>query len=325
MTNLITGGAGFIGSHLAEYLLDRGEEVIVLDDLSTGSYDNIRHLSGRIGFTYYIGKVENEKLLGIIIEKVQKIYHLAAAVGVQLIVDDPVRTIETNINATQAILENAVTYGKPVLVTSTSEVYGKGNSPFSENDDVVYGPTSRSRWSYAISKAVDEFLLLAYHRRKGLPGVIVRLFNTVGPRQIGRYGMVVPRLVQQALAGGPLTIYGTGEQTRCFAHVLDVVPALHSLMNCAEATGKVVNVGNDVEVSINELADLIRNALNPQLQIIKVPYEEAYGPGFEDMGSRKPVLERVRSLIGYTVKFGLPEIIRDVIDFNKGLWKTGLP
>lgn len=324
MRNLITGGAGFIGSHLAEYLLGRGEEVIVLDDLSTGSYENIRHLSGRIGFTHYIGKVENERLLERIIENVQRIYHLAAAVGVQLIVDDPVHTIETNINAAQAILEHAVTFGKPVLVASTSEVYGKGNSPFSENDDVVYGPTTRPRWSYAISKAVDEFLFLAYHRRKGLPGVIVRLFNTVGPRQTGRYGMVVPRLVQQALSGGPLTIYGTGDQSRCFAHVLDVVPALYSLMNCPEAMGKVVNIGNDVEVSINELAERIRNAVNPGLQMIKVPYEEAYGPEFEDMGSRKPVLERVRSLTGYTAKFGLEEIIRDVIDFKKGLWKPRL-
>lgn len=324
MKNLITGGAGFIGSHLAEYLLARGEEVIVLDDLSTGSYENIKHLRGKTGFTYYIGKVENDNLLEKIIEKVQKIYHLAAAVGVRLIVDDPVHTIETNINATQAILELAVTYGKPVLITSTSEVYGKGNPPFSEDDDVVYGPTSRSRWSYAISKSVDEFLFISNYNRKGLLGVIVRLFNTVGPRQIGRYGMVVPRLVDQAIAGRPLTIYGTGNQTRCFVHVLDVVPALYSLLNCPEAMGKVVNVGNDVEVSINELAEQIRKAVNPGLQMLKVPYEEAYGSGFEDMGSRKPVLERVRSLIGYTVRFGLEEIIRDVIDFKKGRWKPGL-
>jgi len=317
VNNLITGGAGFIGSHLAEYLLERGEEVIVLDDLSTGSFGNIRHLRGRNGFTYYIGKVEDESLLNRAVDKADGIYHLAAAVGVQLIVDNPVGTIETNINATQAVLVHAVRYGKPVLVASTSEVYGKGDPPFSENDDVVYGPTSRARWSYAVSKAVDEFLFIAYNRRKGLPGVIARLFNTVGPRQTGRYGMVVPRLIQQALSGGPLTVYGTGDQTRCFAHVLDVVPALYSLMNCSEAMGEVVNVGNDEEVSINELADRIRHAVNPSVEIAHIPYDEAYGPEFEDMDSRKPNLERLKKLIGYLPKYNLDRIIQDVVNYNR--------
>jgi UDP-glucose 4-epimerase len=318
MKNLITGGAGFIGSHLAEYLLRQGEEVIVLDDLSTGNFNNIKHLVGLQGFTHYISKVEDEKLAEKVIEESDRIYHLAAAVGVQLIVDDPARTIETNINATQVVLERAVKYGKRVLITSSSEVYGKGNKiPFSEDDDVLYGPTSRTRWSYAVSKAVDEFLLLAYHRRKGLPGTIVRLFNTVGSRQIGRYGMVVPRLVQQALMGGPITVYGSGEQTRCFAHVLDVVPALHALMKCDKSIGKVVNIGNDVEVTINELAERIKKNLNPKVDIHRIPYEEAYGRGFEDLGARKPSLERAKELIGYKPTRGLDSIITDVATYMK--------
>ena len=323
MRNLITGGAGFIGSHLAEHLLDNGEEVAIIDDLSTGSFDNIRHIVGRKGFTYYIGKVEDGQLIDRIIENIDRVYHLAAAVGVRLIVDDPVHTIETNINATQAVLEHAVMFGKTVLLTSTSEVYGKNESlPFSENDDVIYGPTSRARWSYAISKAVDEFLLLAYHRRKGLPGIIVRLFNTVGPRQTGRYGMVVPRLVTQALTGAPLTVYGTGEQTRCFSHVYDVVPALHKLMNCEKAFGQVINVGNDVEVSINQLAERVREMVNPESVVHRIPYEEAYGAEFEDMGSRRPSLSKLKGLIPYEPFRGLDDIIRDVRDFVRDQLKS---
>lgn len=317
MKNLITGGAGFIGSHLAEYLLRKGQEVIVLDDLSTGSFENIRHLVGRVGFKHYISKVEEKELLEHIIEPSDRIFHLAAAVGVQLIIDDPVQTIETNINATQAVLELAVKYGKKILITSTSEVYGKANTlPFCENGDVVYGPTTRARWSYAVSKAVDEFLLFAYHRKKGLPGIIVRLFNTVGPRQTGRYGMVVPRFIQQAISGGPITVYGTGEQSRCFAHVLDVVPALHDLMECEQALGKVVNIGNDVEVSINALAKRIKELLNAKVEIVKIPYEKAYGLGFEDMGARKPSLRRAQELIAYKATRSLDEIILDVAKFQ---------
>jgi len=313
MISLITGGAGFIGGHLAEYLLDRGEEVIVLDDLSTGSFDNIAHLVGRKGFTYYIGKVEDKVLLDRALGASDRIYHLAAAVGVRLIIEDPVRTIETNINAAQAVLEQAVRYGKPVLVTSSSEVYGKSAAlPFSEVDDVVYGPTNRARWSYAYSKAIDEFLLLSYSRTKGLQGVVARLFNTVGPRQTGLYGMVIPRFVEQALAGGPITVYGTGEQERCFAHVLDVVPALVRLMDCRQALGQVVNVGNDEMISIGALADLVKRLVNPDAEISLVSYEEAYGAGFEDLGSRQPDLSRLRELIGFAPTHSLEDIISDV-------------
>jgi UDP-glucose 4-epimerase len=321
MKSLITGGAGFIGSHLAEYLLAQGEEVIVLDDLSTGTFDNIRHLVGMDGFTHYVGKVQDEKLLERAADPADRIYHLAAAVGVQLIVNDPVNSIETNINASQAVLECAVTFGKPVLFTSTSEVYGKGTKmPFSEADDVVYGPTTRARWSYAISKAVDEFLLLAYHQRKGLPGLIVRLFNTVGPRQTGQYGMVLPRFVQQAVSGGPITVYGTGNQTRCFAHVADVVPALYDLMNCKQAIGRVVNIGSDVEVSINALAERVKETVDQSVGIIKIPYEEAYAPGFEDMGARRPDLATAKELIGYSPTRDLDDIIKDVVAFVRGNW-----
>jgi UDP-glucose 4-epimerase len=313
MINLITGGAGFIGSHLAEHLLGNDQEVIVLDDLSTGSFDNIAHLVGRKGFTYYIGKVEDKTLLDRAVGSCDRIYHLAAAVGVRLIIEDPVRTIETNINAAQAVLEQAVKFGKPVLVTSSSEVYGKcSDLPFSEDDDVVYGPTSRARWSYAFSKAIDEFLLLSYSRTKGLPGVVVRLFNTVGPRQTGLYGMVVPRFVEQAVAGEPITVYGTGEQERCFAHVLDVVPALLRLMDCKRAFGQVVNVGNDDILSIRALADLVRRLVNPNAQVSYVSYEKAYGSGFEDLGSRQPDLSRLRSLIGFAPTHSIEDIIRDV-------------
>ena len=325
MKSLITGGAGFIGSHLADYLVAQGEEVIVLDDLSTGSFDNIRHLVGRGGFTHYIGKVEDKRLLERAAESVDRVYHLAAAVGVRLIVDDPVHTIETNINATQSVLEYAVTYGKQVLITSTSEVYGKGTKmPFSEEDDVIYGPTVRARWSYAVSKAVDEFLLLAFHRTKGLPGVIVRLFNTVGPRQTGRYGMVLPRFVRQAVSGGPITVYGTGNQTRCFAHVGDVVPALHALMNCAKAIGRVINIGSDEEVSINELAERVRNTVGGSAEIVKIPYEEAYGRGFEDMGARKPDLRTAKEFTGYNPTRSIDNIVKDVVAFVRDNWSPDL-
>jgi UDP-glucose 4-epimerase len=311
--NLITGGAGFIGGHLAEYLLGQGQDVIVLDDLSTGSFDNIAHLVGRKGFTYYIGRVEDEALLERALGACDRIYHLAAAVGVRLIIEDPVRTIETNINAAQAVLGQAVKFGRPVLVASSSEVYGKSAElPFSEVDDVVYGPTSRARWSYAYSKAIDEFLLLSYSRTKGLQGVVARLFNTVGPRQTGLYGMVVPRFVGQAISGGPITVYGTGEQERCFAHVHDVVPALVRLMECKHAYGQVVNVGNDDIISIRALADLVRRLVNPDAEIAFLSYEEAYGAGFEDLGSRQPDLSFLRDLIGFAPARSIQDIIGDV-------------
>lgn len=321
MRNLITGGAGFIGSHLADYLIREGEEVVILDDLSTGSFEHIKHLIENKRFKYYIGKVEDRRLLERVIETVDRIYHLAAAVGVQLIVEDPVRTIENNINSTQVVLEHAVTYGKPVLIASTSEVYGRSEQlPFSEESEVVYGPTSRFRWSYAISKAVDEFLFLAYHRQKGLPGVIVRLFNTVGPRQTGRYGMVIPRFVKQALTGEPITVYGTGEQTRCFGHVLDVVPALHNLMKTKKAQGLVVNIGNDEEISINQLAEKVREKINPDVEIVRLPYEKVLGKNFEDMDARKPDLSRIRELINFRPTKSLDTIIEDVHKYYKEGW-----
>ncbi|MEW6681757.1 MAG: GDP-mannose 4,6-dehydratase [Nitrospirota bacterium] len=322
MRNLITGGAGFIGSHLADYLLKEGEEVVILDDLSTGSFDNIKHLVDNKRFRYYIGKVEDGRLFEGIVDSVDRIYHLAAAVGVQLIVEDPVRTIENNINSTQVVLEHAVTYGKPVLVASTSEVYGRSDKlPFSEESEVVYGPTSRFRWSYAISKAVDEFLFLAYNRQKGLPGVIVRLFNTVGPRQTGRYGMVIPRFVKQALTGEPITVYGSGEQTRCFTHVLDVVPALRNLMKTKKAQGLVVNIGNDEEITINDLAEKIQKRVNPKVEIVRLPYEKVLGKNFEDMDARRPDLTRIRQLIGYHATKTLDTIIEDVYNYYREEWK----
>lgn len=325
MKNLITGGAGFIGSHLAEHLMKQGEEVVILDDLSTGRFDNIRHLVEKKGFKYYIGKVEDRRLLEKIIEKVDRIYHLAAAVGVQLIVDNPVHTIENNINTTQTVLEEAVKYGKSVLLASTSELYGKSeNLPFSEDSEVVYGPTSRFRWSYAISKAVDEFLFLAYHRQKGLPGVIVRLFNTVGPRQTGRYGMVLPRFVKQALSGEPITVYGTGEQKRCFAHVLDVVPALHDLMKRKAAQGMVFNLGNDEEISINQLAENVQQKVNPEADILRLPYEQVHGKNFEDMMARQPDLARAKELIKYQPFRPLDTIIDDVHAFYRGKWRPDI-
>jgi len=318
MINLITGGAGFIGSHLAEYILAKREKVIVIDDLSTGRFENIKTLIKNPKFKYYIGKVEDQKILERVIEQVDKIYHLAAAVGVKLIVEDPVKTIETNINATQSILEHAVTFGKKVLIASSSEVYGKGNNiPFSEDGDVTYGPTVKPRWSYAFSKATDEFLFLAYHKHKGLPGVVVRLFNTVGPRQTGRYGMVIPRFVNQAMSGGPITVYGNGKQTRCFAHVLDVVPALYELMNCSDANGEVVNVGNDEEISIIGLAERVRSKINKKVKIIRIPYEKVYGLDFEDMGSRRPKLNKLKGLINYKPRRNLNKIINDVINYEK--------
>jgi UDP-glucose 4-epimerase len=318
MKNLITGGAGFIGSHLADYLINKGEEVVIIDDLSTGLFNNIKHLIDKNRFSYIIGSVTEKRLLEKAVEGVDRIYHLAAAVGVKFIVDDPVHTIETNIIASQAVLKTAVTFGKRVLISSTSEVYGKRiDIPFSENDDLVYGPTSKARWSYAVSKAIDEYLVLAYHEKKGLPGIIVRLFNTVGPRQVGQYGMVVPRFVQQAINNEPITIYGTGKQTRCFIHVMDVVPALYSLMNCDTALGEIINIGNDSPITIENLAKKVRKIVNPEVEIIKIPYERAYGKGFEDLGARMPNLQKLRNLIDFNPLRNIDDVINDVQNFLK--------
>ena len=317
-TALITGGAGFIGSHLAEHLLAQGETVIVLDNLSTGRFDNIRHLVERDRFSHVIADLEEREIVEPLINEADVVYHLAATVGVQLVVDDPVRTIETNIDGTEIVLQAASRTGKAVLIASTSEVYGNNeNVPFREDDKVTYGPTSVERWSYAYSKAIDEFLAMGYAQTRGLPCAIVRLFNTVGPRQVGRYGMVVPRFVSQALRGGPITVYGDGEQSRCFCHVKDVVPALHKLVGTDKAVGQVVNIGSDQEVTINELAQRVRDKTDPAIEIRHLSYEQAYSKGFEDMRRRVPCVDRARDLIGFEPRFDLDQILDDMIEHMK--------
>jgi len=312
---LITGGAGFIGSHLAEALLDAGHEVIVLDDLSTGSIENIGHLKGRPGFQYAIESVENEPLLAELIDRCDLVFHLAAAVGVKLIVEQPVHTIETNVHGTEVVLKHANKKKKLVVIASTSEVYGKSNDvPFREDADLVLGPTSKHRWAYACSKAIDEFLALAYWKERKLPVIIVRFFNTVGPRQTGRYGMVIPNLVRQALAGEPLTVFGDGTQSRAFAHVKDVVSALIRLMQEPKAIGQVINIGNTEEVTILELAKRVRQLSGSSSPIKLVTYEEAYETGFEDMPRRVPDLTKVREMIGYEPRHNLDDILDQVID-----------
>jgi UDP-glucose 4-epimerase len=316
MRALITGGAGFVGSHLAERLLADGHSVSVLDDLSTGFFENIAHLKGRAGFQYTIDTVTNEPLLAELVDQCDTIYHLAAAVGVRLIVEAPVRTIETNVHGTEVVLKHAAKKGKLVLVASTSEVYGKSaDVPFREDGDLALGPTSRHRWAYACSKALDEFLALAYWKEKKLPVVIVRLFNTVGPRQTGRYGMVVPTFVQQALAGQPITVFGDGTQTRCFTAVSDVVSALAALPGQPRAVGGVFNIGNTEEVSILQLAQRVKALTGSGSPIVTIPYDEAYEAGFEDMPRRVPDLSKIAGLIGYRPKLGLDEILGQVIEF----------
>lgn len=314
MRNLITGGAGFIGSHLAEHLLANGEEVVVWDDLSTGRMSNLKACLGKPGFSYVLSDFTRDATFLRTVESADTIYHLAAAVGVQLIVNDPVRTIETNIRGAEVALNAAARFGKRIFVASTSEVYGKGTKlPFAEDDDVLYGPTTKRRWNYAISKAVDEFLLLAYHESHALPGVVARLFNTVGPRQVPFYGMVIPRFIQQARTGAPMTVYGDGTQQRCFAHVLDIVPAIHKLLHTGEAIGQVVNLGSDQECSIIELAERIRERLESSSEIHYIPYDVAYRPGFEDMERRVPDLSKARRLIGFKPTRSLDDVIDDIL------------
>lgn len=314
MRNLITGGAGFIGSHLAEHLLAQGEEVIVWDNLSTGRMQNLRGCLGRPGFQYIIGDFTEDPHFERVVSRVDVVYHLAAAVGVQLIVNDPVRTIETNIVGSEVALRCAAKFGRRIFLASTSEVYGKGvKVPFSEDDDVLYGPTTKRRWNYAISKAVDEFLLLAYHESHALPGVVARLFNTVGPRQVPFYGMVIPRFIEQARSGAELTVYGDGSQSRCFGHVLDVVPAIHKLAHSDEALGHVVNIGSDQEVTILQLAERVRDRLGSSSEIRFVPYDIAYRPGFEDMQRRVPDLSKAKRLIGYEPTRTLDDVIDDIL------------
>jgi len=317
MKVLLTGGAGFVGSHLAEALLARKDEVFVLDNLQTGSIENIEHMKGDPHFHYTIDTVMNEPVTAELIDRVDVVVHLAAAVGVRLIVESPVNTIETNVHGTEMVLKLANKKKKKVLVASTSEVYGKSTEiPFREDSDLVLGATGKGRWSYACSKAIDEFLALAYHKEKRLPVVVFRLFNTVGPRQTGRYGMVIPNFVKQALLGHPLTVFGDGTQRRCFTYVGDVVKALIALAEKQEAVGGVFNIGNDrEEISIMELAQRVKERTGSKSEIVLVPYDKAYEEGFEDMLRRVPDLTRVRTLIGYEPAVHLDEILDRVITY----------
>ncbi|HJN62519.1 MAG TPA: SDR family NAD(P)-dependent oxidoreductase [Candidatus Parcubacteria bacterium] len=313
---LITGGAGFIGSHLAEKLLQSGEEVFVIDNLSTGSLKNIKHLRKNKKFHFIKGTVLNKKKVANLVKKVDQIYHLAAAVGVKTIIDKPLESFLLNLKGTEIVLENAAKYKVPLLITSTSEVYGKNNKlPFKEEDDRIYGSAYNSRWGYGLSKGSDEFLALAYHREKDLSVVITRLFNVIGPRQTGSYGMVVPRFIQQCLAGKPITIYGTGNQTRCFAFIDDVVLALISLMSNPKAVGKIFNLGSDKEITIKNLAKIVKRLTKSKSQITFVPYNKVYGQGFEDMAHRRPDLTKIRKLIGYKVNISLKEAIKKIIRY----------
>lgn len=315
---LITGGAGFVGSHLAERHLQMGDQVFVIDDLSTGSIENILPLKRFETFNYVIDTVTNEAQTAELLDLCDVVYHLAAAVGVKLIVESPVRTIETNIRGTEVILDLAAKKGKRVLIASTSEVYGKREGvPFRETDDLILGATSKARWAYACSKAIDEFLALAYWKERKVPTVVVRLFNTVGPRQTGRYGMVIPSFVQQALKGQDITVYGDGSQRRCFAHVADVVEALIGLAAHPDAVGQVFNIGSQEEVSIMQLAERIKAKTASTSRIVTMPYDEAYQEGFEDMLRRVPDTTKARELVGFRAKASLDEILDSVIEFER--------
>ena len=319
MRVLITGGAGFIGSHLSDLYISRGDEVFCIDDLSTGSFDNIAHLKGNPRFRYTIDSVHNVPVMAELIDQCDVVFHLAAAVGVKLIVESPVRTIETNVRGTEVVLAQANKKKKKVLVASTSEVYGlSAEVPFREDGNLVMGATTKGRWSYACSKAIDEFLALAYWREKKLPTVVVRLFNTVGPRQTGQYGMVIPTFVKQALAGRPLTVYGDGSQTRCFGYVGDVVGALVALMEKEEAVGEVFNIGSSEEVSIMELAERVKGLTGSKSEVVTVPYDEAYEEGFEDMPRRVPDTTKVTGLTGFRTTVTLDDILRSVIEYYSG-------
>jgi len=315
MRALLTGGAGFIGSHLCDKLIAKGYDVSILDDLSTGSIKNIQHLKKNPQFHYVIDTVMNRSLLAEMVDDCDVVFHLAAAVGVRLIVESPVRTLNTNVRTTELVLETAAKKKRKVIITSTSEVYGKSNKiPFQEDDDLVMGPPVRGRWSYACSKAIDEFLAIAYNRERNVPVVIVRLFNTVGPRQTGHYGMVLPRFVQQALSGLPISIYGDGTQTRCFGWVGDVVEALTRLAEEPKAEGEIFNIGSDEEVSIAELAQVVTDVTGSESSVEYLSYEEAYGDGFEDMMRRVPDLSKIRHLIGYRPTKTLSEIVTSVAE-----------
>ena len=316
MRYLITGGMGFIGSHLAETLLNNKSEVYVIDDLSTGSIKNIEHLKSNQRFHYTVESIFNEPVLAELIDQSDIIFHLAAAVGVRLIIESPVRTIETNISGTEIVLKHAAKKQKKVFIASSSEVYGKANKlPFREDDDMILGATSKARWSYACSKAIDEFLAIAYWREKKTPTVIGRLFNTVGPRQTGRYGMVIPRFIQQALRGEPITVYGDGKQSRCFAAVSDVVGAVIKLVQTDKAIGEVFNIGNNEEITIENLARLVKGKTKSKSPLKYILYEDAYEEGFEDMLHRQPDLSKINKIIGYKPTKNIDRILDEVIEY----------
>jgi UDP-glucose 4-epimerase len=315
MRALITGGAGFIGSHLAERLIDTGHEVIILDDLSTGSMENIVHIKDHKNCEYHIDSIFNRRLLAELVDLSDVVFHLAAAVGVRRIVESPVQTIATNVGGAEIVLELAAKKRKRVVITSTSEVYGKSAKlPFSENDDLVLGPTCNCRWSYACSKAIDEFLALAYHRERKLPVTVLRLFNTTGPRQTGHYGMVVPTFVLQALSDDPITVFGSGEQTRCFSYVQDIVDGILAATMSKETVGEVFNLGGTEEITINELASRIKTQTQSNSRIVHVPYNEAYEKGFEDMERRVPNVQRAQACFGFAHTRTLDEIIESVVE-----------
>jgi UDP-glucose 4-epimerase len=316
---LITGGAGFIGSHLADAYLHRGDEVFVIDDLSTGSIENIRHLKDHPRFHYTIENVHNQPVTAELVDQCDVVFHLAAAVGVRLIVESPVRTIETNVHGTEVVLSLANKKKKKVLIVSTSEVYGLSNEvPFREDGNLVMGATTKGRWSYACSKAIDEFLALAYWREKKLPTIVVRLFNTVGPRQTGQYGMVIPTFVKQALSSRPITVYGDGKQSRCFCYVGDVVSALMRLMDEPKAVGEVFNVGSNQEITILELAQKVKELTKSDSEVTFIPYDEAYEEGFEDMPRRVPDISKANRFVGFKPQMSLDGILQTVIDFHSG-------
>jgi UDP-glucose 4-epimerase len=320
MRYLITGGAGFVGSHLSEELLKRGHEVHVVDDLSTGSIKNIEHLKADKKFRYTIDTCANSHLMAEVIDWSDQVFHLAAAVGVKLIVESPVRTIETNIQLTEIVLQMAAKKKRPTFIASTSEVYGKSNDlPFHEDGDLVMGATNKGRWSYACSKAIDEFLAIAYWKEKKHPTVVARLFNTVGPRQTGQYGMVIPNFVRQALTGQPITVYGDGKQSRCFTHVNDVVRAFIGLMEQPGGYGQVFNIGNPVEISIGDLAKQIREMVGSKSEIVLIPYEKAYEEGFEDMPRRVPNIGKISKHLNWKPTIGLQQILTDVIEYQRNL------
>ncbi|MCL4852614.1 MAG: GDP-mannose 4,6-dehydratase [Bryobacteraceae bacterium] len=322
MRYLITGGCGFIGSHLADHLVKTGHHVVALDNLSTGRYQNIEHLDSHPHFQLIIGSVLDQDLVAETMRGCDGVFHLASAVGVKLIMEQPVATIETIFQGTDTVLRIASRYRKQVLITSTSEVYGKSSDvPFKEDGDRLEGPTDKQRWAYACAKALDEFLALAHWKEARLPVVVVRLFNTVGPRQTGQYGMVIPTFIRRALDGLPIEVHGDGQQSRCFGHVLDVVEALASLMHCQDALGQVVNIGSQDEVSILELAERVKSLVGSSSEIRLIPYSQAYGEGFEDMLRRQPDIGKVRRLIGWTPRRGLDQILRDVLAYIRaGTW-----